>query len=444
MLQFWLNLLILVYIAKGSEIGGVRFCPGARPSPSLARYLCLSATFLILPIAQTSNTSDICYVTSTATLVLHSQADLDALSPCTIFTGDIAINGDIGVNTPTPTESALALPTGLTTILGRLDISSLPNLVQLNASHLENITTGISMQNLNNLKAVFLQNLRASGIYFELVQLPALAQLGIGNFSLPVDGASFGIYGTQLPAMRNVSCNNVAFCEVGIHFKRCRFLSRLEANQYITSISQPGLMNASFITILYNSPDLSLNLPDLLTSGHTSFGNMDGVNIKVLQNTSDHLTFGNASLTNISAPELISVGRDLEIGNCIDLTTLYFPKLQTISRNFLIEGNPSLEMISGFPSLTTIGGDLDWTGAFNNASSLPQLKSIGGALNVQSSSRELRCPFPQLRTNGVIHGHGFVCTGGVTDPDSIINGINVTADNLTPAANNTNGTSGDL
>ena len=157
-------------------------------------------------------------MTSTASLVVQSQADLDALSLCTVFTGDIAING---VNTPTPTESVVALPTELTTILGPFDISSLPNLVQFNASHVENITTGISMQNLNNLKAIFLQNLSGSGIYFELVQLPALAELGIGNFSLPVDGASFGIYGTQLRAMPNVSCNNVAFFEVCIHFRRC-------------------------------------------------------------------------------------------------------------------------------------------------------------------------------------------------------------------------------
>ena len=120
---------------------------------------------------------------------------------------------------------------------------------------------------------------------------------------------------------------------------------------------------------------------------------MDGVNINTLQNTSDYLTFGNASLTNLSAPELISVGGGLEIGNCTDLTTLYFPKLQTLGGNFLIEANPSLEMISGFPSRITIGGVLDWTGAFNNASFFLDLRvsEVRSTLNLHRGNFGLHC-----------------------------------------------------
>ena len=59
----------------------------------LSRIKCAIAAFV--------NSANKCHV-STATLVLNS------LSPDT-FTSDIALNGDLGVKSPTATESALSL-----------------------------------------------------------------------------------------------------------------------------------------------------------------------------------------------------------------------------------------------------------------------------------------------------------------------------------------------
>lgn len=132
-------------------------------------------------------------------------------------------------------------------------------------------------------------------------------------------------------------------------------------------------------------------------------------------------------MTAISAPNLTWTGSGLSFVGCNSLTKLSFPKLYQIDGTFLITDNVKLNAITGFDLVQTIGGSLDWTGDFDNAS-LPSISKIRGGVNVQSSSTLFRCPFPQIRNNGVIKGKGFICTGGVSNPMPGINGTNQTAD----------------
>jgi hypothetical protein len=106
---------------------------------------------------------------------------------------------------------------------------------------------------------------------------------------------------------------------------------------------------------------------------------------------------------------------------------LSFPVLQTIDGTFLIANNSQLQTINGFDKVETIGGSIDWTGSFNNAS-LASIQDVRGGVNVQSSSSSFQCPFPDIQNNGVVKGKGFVCTGKVTNPSSGVNGTNQTAD----------------
>jgi hypothetical protein len=128
---------------------------------------------------------------------------------------------------------------------------------------------------------------------------------------------------------------------------------------------------------------------------------------------------------------LVSVASDLIISNFTLLNTLSFPKLKIISGSLIINGNTQLQNITAFPMLSTILGSIDWTGSFDYAT-LPQLKFVGGGVNVQSSSNKFICPFSDIRTNGVVHGKGFVCSGGISNPLMNVNGTNVTADSSNP------------
>jgi hypothetical protein len=108
------------------------------------------------------------------------------------------------------------------------------------------------------------------------------------------------------------------------------------------------------------------------------------------------------------------------------LTKTSFPQLTEVGGTFLIANDTSLSVIGGFPNVQTVGGSIDWTGSFDNAS-LPSISDVRGGVNVQSSSPTFQCPFPQIRNNGVIKGKGFVCTGNVSNPSSGVNGTNQTA-----------------
>jgi hypothetical protein len=103
-----------------------------------------------------------------------------------------------------------------------------------------------------------------------------------------------------------------------------------------------------------------------------------------------------------------------------------FPKLTSIGGTFLIANNTVLSNIGGFDKVDTVGGSIDWTGSFDNAS-LPSIGDVRGGVNVQSSSSTFQCPFSSIQNNGVVKGKGFVCTGKVANPSSGVNGTNQTA-----------------
>jgi hypothetical protein len=74
-----------------------------------------------------------------------------------------------------------------------------------------------------------------------------------------------------------------------------------------------------------------------------------------------------------------------------------------ITGEFLFAETPAVPNFNGFPVLSQIGGSLDLTGNFNSVE-LPNLNSIGGGVNVQSSSPSFQCIFPNFRTNRVVRG----------------------------------------
>jgi hypothetical protein len=202
----------------------------------------------------------------------------------------------------------------------------------------------------------------------------------------------------------------------------------IDNNRFLRSVEQPSLkiVNGA-LAISANSPQLTVSLPALLTASNASFRNIQSISFDALTNITSNLGFFTTSLTSISAPNLTVVGESLSFVNCSSLTNLSFPKLTEVGGTFLIANNSQLKTIGGFNAVQTIGGSIDWTGSFDNAS-LSSIQDVRGGVNVQSSSSIFTCPFPEIQNNGVVKGKGFVCTGKVTNPSSGVNGTNQTAD----------------
>lgn len=146
-------------------------------------------------------------------------------------------------------------------------------------------------------------------------------------------------------------------------------------------------------------------------------------------------------VTSVSAPGLQQLGTipsaadqfldSLSILNSPLINNANFPAFTNIEGNLYFANNSALQNINGFPQLQEVGGNVDLTGDFNSLS-LPNLDQVGGGINIQSSSSSFLCPIPNDRTNGVVQGHGFVCSGKIQHPTPGITGANYTANTFPP------------
>jgi hypothetical protein len=184
-------------------------------------------------------------------------------------------------------------------------------------------------------------------------------------------------------------------------------------------------------TLWLDSNLSSLNLPSLEVVGQKLelvASSLTSISLPALTKALWFNLSGNPALSSASFPNLTTVDESFSVANNPSLTTLSFPKLSTINGDFDINNNSAVLNIDGFPSVSTVGWDLDWTGSFDNAS-LPSLSFVGGRVNIQSSSEMLQCPIPDLRTNGVVKGEGFICSGRIPNPQvlDVRNYTNLTA-----------------
>jgi hypothetical protein len=73
----------------------------------------------------------------------------------------------------------------------------------------------------------------------------------------------------------------------------------------------------------------------------------------------------NDALTHISLLDLTSIGGVVLISDCNAFTDIYLPNLGSIGGDFSITNNTHLSNVTGFPSLQTILGKLDFEGNFS-------------------------------------------------------------------------------
>ena len=129
-----------------------------------------------------------------------------------------------------------------------------------------------------------------------------------------------------------------------------------------------------------------------------------------------------ATATKIEAQGLTNIGSgsSLAILNNANLNAASFPSLRTIGGDLDIENNAALQNINGFPQLQKVGGNVDLTGSFNDVS-LPALQSVGGSVNIQTTSNTFTCPI----SNKLEMGAGFVCAGNISHPNPVVGTTNL-------------------
>ena len=148
-------------------------------------------------------------------------------------------------------------------------------------------------------------------------------------------------------------------------------------NRYLTEVDVNALGNVTRgLIFAANSKDLKISLPNLESAANLTFIEVSDVSMPSLSEVGDSAGFYLTSFESFSAPNLTETGQSLVFAGCSSLTNLSFPQLTTIGGGFLVANNTELTTINGFQKLKTVGGAIDFLGVFEKYDSLTPLPTL--------------------------------------------------------------------
>jgi hypothetical protein len=344
---------------------------------------------------------------------ITSQSDLDNLSSCQNLTGNVIIQSSI------PQASL----NGVQRVDGDVRVLQDNVMTSFSAPDLETITGAFTLVNLTILSSLSLPQLTQVGsIDFEI--LPALQTRTFGGITQADD---ILITDTQLSSLNGIQLSSVHSFNINNNF-------------FLKNVSQPELTEATgAVSIAFNAPSVAVDFPILTSMENGTFRQVASVDLPALANVTGDLGFIQNSFTTVNLPNLTSVQSSLSFVNNSQLTNVSAPMLDSIGGAFLIANNSKFAVID-FDSVSSVGGAVDWTGTYYSVS-MASLSDVKGGLNVQTTATNFTCPFSNLRTNGVVKGDTFVCSGNVSHPTVGTNGTNVTANSGSGSGSSSSDTS---
>jgi len=207
-------------------------------------------------------------------------------------------------------------------------------------------------------------------------------------------------------------------------------------NNRLTKFDTQVANITSNANIASNGKNLAVTFPNLIWAGELVFRNVSTVSIPSLAAVNGSLIFDENYFTSISAPNLTSVGNTATghgslafVANSA-LTNLTIPELTTVGGGLQVANNSALQAIS-FPVLITVGGAVDLTGNFSTPN-LPKINNVVGALNIESTSQIDCSGFDKLSGN-VVQGKEN-CVSATEDPTTLSPSGTVTGSSSKPSS----------
>jgi hypothetical protein len=272
-------------------------------------------------------------------MTIQSNADASGLSGCTTFTGSIAIS--------TGTTDNIQL-SGIRRITGSLIANNVTQMTSLAATDLEEIGQEFNLESLTILSTLNFPKLtKVDSISW--TALPALQGLSFAT----------GVQEVNMLTIDNTQLNALD----GINLQVAETIS-VTNNPYLDKVSmQLGNVTQS-LTFGANGRNLEAEFPNLEWAYNMTFRDCAKVSIPSLSSVNGSLGFYENGLESVSAPNLTNVGGSLAFVRNDQLSNITMPELTTIGGGFLVANNTGLGEINGFPALKTVGGALDFNGAF--------------------------------------------------------------------------------
>jgi len=343
--------------------------------------------------------SSLCSV-STATITINSQADATAIADCTTVAGSILIG---------PEASGTLSLDGPDAIAGSLICKSAGGLTSLTSNSIGTIATSktgspqFNLFNLTLLTTLSFTKLQEVGD-IEWSSLTALSQLTFPSFISKAN--SVVITDTFLSTLDGINLDQVGLLDIN-------------NNKRLQSFSTQVSTISSGLNIASNGQSLIVSFPNLIWANNMTFRNVSSVSIPSLATVNGSLILDENYFTSISAPNLTDVGM---VGNGSlafvanpQLTNITIPNIKYIGGGVQVANNSALQTIS-FPVLATVGGAVDLSGNFTTPN-LPSLNNVVGALNIQSTA-QIDCSGFNKLSGGIVQGHEN-CVSATNDPSTL-------------------------
>jgi len=328
---------------------------------------------------------------SGATTTIQNSGDASEIASCTTYDGSIAIE--------TGTTDDIDFGS-LRSISGSLIVQEVDRISSIGGSGLESIGDSFTLDNVQTLSTLnFPQLTEVKSI--EWIGLPALQGLSFTSGIQSVE--SLSIQNTNLGSLEGIDLETVDTFFVA-------------NNVYLTEINMQLANVETSLQIAANGEEVEVEFPNMEWAFNMTFRNCSRISLPSLAAVNGSLGFYTNYFESLAAPNLTTIGGGLSFVSNEELTNASFPELKTVSGGLQLANNTALEEVTGFPSLTRVGGALDINGNFSEVE-IPELDDVRGAMNLQSSENidEICSHFQGLKGDRTIKGP-YTCAGERSNP----------------------------
>lgn len=309
--------------------------------------------------------------------------DVSKLNGCSTYEGKITVNKDC---------TNVQLPDNLNQLKGDLVVEGAADLASISGKGLESIEGTMSLKELTILKTLSFPEL-TSVKEIKWITLPALTTIGFTK---------------QVTSAEKVEISNTNLESLsGINLKKAAVFN-INNNNFLKTVDVALGNVTDALTVAFNAKGVNASFPNLQNAQNITIRDAGSISFPKLEKVTSSISFINNTFETANFPKLSEVGQSIAFVSCTELTNLTADSLKSVGGTFQLANNTKLETVDGFDDLEKVGGSIDLSGVFEKVE-LPDLSTVSGSFNLQSTGK-LDCkPFQKLKDDGKIRGNNFVC-----------------------------------
>ncbi|KAI0420656.1 hypothetical protein F5X98DRAFT_13431 [Xylaria grammica] len=320
---------------------------------------------------------------------INSQADATQAAECTTITHDLVLATSAGPD--------IDLGGSLTEIKGSLIVKNNGLIQSLSSSSLETIGGAFQLNNVTSLASLVFPALGEVGS----IDWTTLSSLQEPTFGTPgiTKAESVVVADTFVANLDGLNIQNVKDMNINNNRRLSKF-----------STSIKTLSNAMYVTA--NALNMSMEMPNLEWIANMTIANVSTFSVPSLKAVNGSMRFDSNYFTEFLAANLTKIqSGDLSFVSNPQLTNISIPQLESVGGGVTIANNTELVKIDGLGSLADVGGAIKMRGSFDEID-LPSLDNVVGTAEfVSTEDITDSCDTLNKLSGGVVQGKVTECKG---------------------------------